>query len=95
MTKQTKPQADAIALDCSSSFYSYRGIGFHRTSKGYWFFDTIPSCGNAWSRYATDEEAVAISDNGISEEQALGIMHRMIDRKLSVQMVYKGDLRYR
>ncbi len=86
---------DFGASDCSSSCFNYRGVGFQRTSKGYWFFDEPPPCGNAWQRYGTDEETRAISDVAISVEAALLIMHRMIDRMLEKRIVFKGDLRHR
>lgn len=95
MTKPNDATEDFDAFDCSSSCFSYRGIGFQRTSKGYWFFDSLPPCGNAWQRYGTDEETKAISDVAISVQPALSIMHRMVDRALSRNVVYQGDLRYR
>lgn len=75
--------------------FVYRGVSYQRTVKGYWFFDNIPPCGNAWERYGTDEETHAISDNTTSIEAAIPIMHRMIDRMLDKRVIYKGDLRYR
>ena len=94
----TKPKTADEGLDssvCSSSSFVYRGIGFKRTGKGYWFFDAPPPCGNAWQRYGTDEETEAISDTAIGVEAALPIMHRMIDRMLDKRIVFTGDLRYR
>lgn len=95
MTTPKDTGRDFGSSDCSSSSFVYRGIGFKRTGKGYWFFDSPPPCGNAWERYGTDEETEAISDTTISIEAALSIMHRMIDRMLEKRIVYTGDLRYR
>ncbi len=37
---------------------TYRGIGFHRTDKGYWFFDEVPQAGRYryWSDYLLPDE---------------------------------------
>ncbi len=35
----------------------YRGIGFHLTGKGYWFFDEIPPRHPyRWSAYVTEDD---------------------------------------
>ena len=37
---------------------TYRGIGFHLTNKGYWFFDDVPKDGGFrhWSSYLSEQE---------------------------------------
>ena len=94
----TTPQDKAGCLDatvCSPSYYAYRGIGFQRTTKGHWLFDGPPPTCEAWSRYATDEDLAAFNDHSTCTNEAIERIHGMIDRYLSGQMVYKGDLRYR
>jgi|694.fasta_scaffold05336_28 hypothetical protein len=75
--------------------FSYRAIGFQKTVKGYWFFDNLPFCGNAWERYATDEEIKSITNPTINNKEKASIIHKMIDRMLENRIIYRGDLRYR
>lgn len=84
-----------INQETKTTHYNYRGTGFQRTHKGHWIFDEPPSSCNAWERYGTNEETEAISDSTLDTEQALEIMHKMIDRNLAGHVVYNGDLRYR
>lgn len=74
---------------------THRGVGFHKTPKGHWFFDTIPDQGGHWSRYATDEELPHLDGTCEDDEKVHAIMCRMIDRQLSGIFMYTGDIRFR
>jgi len=84
-----------MSTPSASEHYSYRGIGFQRTAKGHWIFDSPPSSGNAWERYATNEEAAAFCDTATDPERALATMRKMVDRNLAGTVIYTGDLRFR
>ena len=60
----------------------HKGVDFHKTSKGVWIFNKIPPCGGHWARYFKDDE-----------ETNEDTMISAIDRMLSGQVMYKGDLR--
>jgi hypothetical protein len=75
--------------------FIHRGVKFHKTDKGYWFFDEPPDTCVAWERYATDEEAAALSSDSVEIDRGVEVLKRMIDRKFAGEMIYKGDLRYR
>ena len=63
---------------------TYRGIGFHLTSKGFWIFDDVPPNNGYWTRYFKD-----------GEEECAESMRRAIDRYHANTPVFTGDLRYR
>ncbi|MBK6942521.1 MAG: hypothetical protein IPH13_20285 [Planctomycetes bacterium] len=73
--------------------FSYRGIGFSRTSKGIWVFDQIPPTGGWWARYTTPTEARILDDPRRPVNEGLAIMHLAIDRLLAGKVVYTGDIR--
>lgn len=75
--------------------FIHRGVKFHRTHKGYWFFDEPPDTCVAWERYATDDEAADLSSASVGIESGVEILQRMIDRKFANEIVYRGDIRDR
>lgn len=64
----------------------YRGIGFHKTCKGYWLFDEQPPAGKwrHWSRYVD-----------IHRPEGAQAMRDAIDRMHNDAPCYTGDLRDR
>ena len=60
----------------------YRGIGFHLTEKGFWFFNEVPSGGGhrAWADYLSLQEQIAI-DQGT--RAGARVMRAAIDRHLT------------
>lgn len=64
----------------------YRGVGFHQTRKGYWFFDEICPSGKHWSRYTDNDDLTNLSAE---------TMRRTIDNYHARRVVYRGDIRDR
>lgn len=75
--------------------FSHRGVGFHKTPKGYWFFDTIPGNGGYWRRYAADDELQYLDVTCEDDEKVHAIMCQMVDRQLSGNVMYSGDILFR
>lgn len=73
--------------------FSHRGIGFSKTPKGHWFFDTILNNGGHWSRYAKDDELPYLDGTCEDDERVHAIMCRMIDRQSCGNVMYNGDIR--
>ena len=64
---------------------TYRGIGYHLTKKGYWIFDKHPpGLWAHWERYLPYK--VLVTEEGVKDA---------IDRCLSNDPIYTGDLRHR
>ncbi len=67
--------------------FIHRGVKFHKTNKGYWFFDAPPDTCVAWERYATDEEATALSSASVGIESGVEVLKRMIDWKFACEII--------
>lgn len=70
----------------------YRGMGFHLTTKGYWFLSDNPT--RSFCRYVTknEEEGLTKGSGKTIDEQA-AMMRCAIDRYRNGQVVWTGDLR--
>lgn len=64
---------------------SYKGIGFHITSKGYLVFDQfLPSCRDGekrnWSGLFSKDEIAIVIDHSKSHEERAAVVRKVIDR---------------
>lgn len=59
---------------------TYRGVGFHKTHKGYWIFDENPF--RSWNRYFTRSDEEGPPPNELPDDEVVAMIRRAIDRKL-------------
>jgi len=73
----------------------HRGVKCHRTVKGFWVFAKPPDGWSHWSRFFTDEETNLLDPKSeLSMDLQKIIITKAIDRMVSSNPVYGGDIRF-